>query len=304
MPQIINNWPYSDMHNLNLDWILTKIKKLGHEVENMEEFFPHISTWNNGNWDIDHDYELNEIVINGNDIYMAKKNVPAGENINNTDYWLLVGTDSYITNKVDKTGDAMTGDLVFIDHNPEVRLSSIDINSTPAGLVSHDIISAYDTNHTEISMMRARQNTAGDVGVEFDARRQVGGNTIFNGVSFMIASDGTRSMAVSETGQWKDALALTWTPAVDWVTAVGAAKMDIMIDYTFTVNTTNISLQIMVPVCLINSAPTFHYSQTAQGAGELYYAQARLWDIGMDYTAVYDKDGTVVTGVTTSFYYR
>ena len=111
MPQIINNWPYSDMHNLNLDWILTRIKELGHKVENVEAFFPHISTWNNGNWDIDHDYELNEIVINGNDIYLAKKNVPAGENINNTDYWLLVGTDSYITNKVDKAGDTMTGTL-------------------------------------------------------------------------------------------------------------------------------------------------------------------------------------------------
>ena len=304
MPAIINNWPYSDIHSMNLDWVLAELKKMGIKLEQMDLFFPHVSTWNNGEWDIDHYYNMNEIVTNGNDIYMAKKNVPPDENINNTDYWLLIGTVDDMSNKVDKAGDTMTGDLIFIDHNPEVRLSGIDINSAPAGLVSHDIIATYDVNHTEVSMMRARQNTAGDVGVEFDARRQVGGNTIFNGVTFMIADDGTRSMAVSETSQWKDALALTWTSAADWVTAVGAAKMDIMIDYIFTVNTTNISIQIMVPVCLITATPTFHYSQTAQGSGELYYAQARLWDIGMDYTAVYDKDGNVVTGVTTSFYYR
>lgn len=128
MPQIINNWPYSDIHNINLDWILAQVKELGHKVENVEAFFPHISTWNNGEWDIDHNYELNEIVINGNDIYLAKKNVPAGENINNTDYWLLVGTDSYIMNKVDKSGDTMTGDLTL----PNLIVKAPDALSTPA----------------------------------------------------------------------------------------------------------------------------------------------------------------------------
>ena len=111
MVNIVDNWPYTNLHNINLDWILEQIKTLGYKMDNLEGFFPKISDWNNGEWDIDHAYNPNEIVTNGNDIYMAKTNVPTGVNINNTDYWLLVGTDSYITDKVDKSGDTMTGAL-------------------------------------------------------------------------------------------------------------------------------------------------------------------------------------------------
>lgn len=120
MVDIVNNWPYSDLHSLNLDWVLDQVKKLGQKIETMEGFFPQISDWNNGEWDIDHPYNPNEIVTNGNDIYMAKKNVPTGVNINNTDYWLLVGTDSYIVDKVDKSGDTMTGDLTL----PGIKINS------------------------------------------------------------------------------------------------------------------------------------------------------------------------------------
>lgn len=111
MVHIVDNWPYTNLHNINLDWVLQQIKTLGYKMDNLEGFFPKISDWNNGEWDIDHAYNPNEIVTNGNDIYMAKTNVPTGTNINNTDYWLLVGTDSYITDKVDKSGDTMTGRL-------------------------------------------------------------------------------------------------------------------------------------------------------------------------------------------------
>ena len=111
MVHIVDNWPYTNLHNINLDWVLQQIKTLGYKMDNLEGFFPKISDWNNGEWDIDHAYNPNEIVTNGNDIYMAKTNVPTGVNISNTDYWLLVGTDSYITDKVDKSGDTMTGRL-------------------------------------------------------------------------------------------------------------------------------------------------------------------------------------------------
>ena len=111
MVHTVDNWPYTNLHNINLDWVLEQIKTLGYKMDNLEGFFPKISDWNNGEWDIDHAYNPNEIVTNGNDIYLAKTNVPTGTNINNTDYWLLVGTDSYITDKVSKSGDTMTGRL-------------------------------------------------------------------------------------------------------------------------------------------------------------------------------------------------
>lgn len=115
MPNIINNWPYTDLHNLNLDWVLQQIKNMGVKIDQMELFFPHVSTWNGGEWDVDHNYQMNEIVTNGNDIYLAKKNVPPDTNINDTDYWLLVGTVADMSGKVSKTGDTMTGDLTAPD---------------------------------------------------------------------------------------------------------------------------------------------------------------------------------------------
>ena len=143
MPMIIDNWPYSNLHNINLDWILEQIKAMSNKVENFELFFPHVSDWNNGEWDINHDYQMNEIVTNGNDIYCAKKNVPAGENINNTDYWLLVGTDSYIINKVDKSGDTMTGGLnttslrVYDGLNPMVTFAATDTGNISAAVIAN-----------------------------------------------------------------------------------------------------------------------------------------------------------------------
>ena len=305
MPMIIDNWPYSNLHNINLDWILEQIKAMSDKVDNFELFFPHVSTWNYGEWDIDHAYQMNEIVTNGNDIYVAKKNVPPDENINNTEYWMLIGTVDDMSNKVDKSGDTMTGDLIFLDCNPKARMTGIDINSTPAVLVSHDIISTYDVNNTEVSMMRARQNTSGDVGVEFDARRQVGGSTIFNGVTFMIKDDGTRTMSVSETGQWKEGLGLVWTSTGnDWLTAVANAKMDLLITFSFAIGTSNIVLDIHVPVCELDANNRFHFSQTAYASGDSYHAQARCWTSGLDFTVVFDSSGVAVADVTTNIYYR
>lgn len=140
MVNIVDNWPYTNLHNINLDWVLQQIKTLGYKMDNLEEFFPKISEWNNGEWDIDHAYNPNEIVTNGNDIYMAKTNVPTGVNINNTDYWLLVGTDSYIADKVDKSGDTMTGRLkvpnpIIYDPNfPDLEFATSADGATIGGI--------------------------------------------------------------------------------------------------------------------------------------------------------------------------
>lgn len=145
MVNIVDNWPSANLHNLNLDWVLDEVKKLGYKVDNLEGFFPKISDWNNGEWDIDHAYNPNEIVTNGNDIYMAKTNVPTGTNINNTDYWLLVGTDSYITDKVDKSGDTMTGALttpqvrIYNGSYPMLALLSSASDATELGAVYEDL---------------------------------------------------------------------------------------------------------------------------------------------------------------------
>lgn len=54
-------------------------------------YVPKFSDLNGGDWDNQYSYEALEIVKNGNDYYTAKKPVPVGIDISNTDYWVLTG---------------------------------------------------------------------------------------------------------------------------------------------------------------------------------------------------------------------
>lgn len=37
MPNIISNWPYTDLHNLNLDWLLNKVQEYGAEIDKIPD---------------------------------------------------------------------------------------------------------------------------------------------------------------------------------------------------------------------------------------------------------------------------
>ena len=83
----INNWPFTDLHNQNLDWVIQTVKDLQEEVREFTEDLPHVSAWNNGTWDITHAYDANEIVFDDNKMYLSVKPVPANTQISNTTYW-------------------------------------------------------------------------------------------------------------------------------------------------------------------------------------------------------------------------
>lgn len=88
----IQKWPYTNLHDLNLDWILNEVKTLRDQLEDYSLYFPHISEYNDGIWTPDHNYQPNEIVIAGSDLYIAKAATPTGISINNTKYWLKVAS--------------------------------------------------------------------------------------------------------------------------------------------------------------------------------------------------------------------
>ena len=117
------------------------------------------------------------------------------------------GVYNALATKVSKSGDTMTGDLA----TPKVTLiapnvDTIDITSVPASAVNQDVVIAEDKNNNNIAFMRAKQSTDGTTGVEFNARRTVGGTTYFNGVTFTIADDGTKAVSVSDGALWRSAI--------------------------------------------------------------------------------------------------
>ncbi len=82
-----DNFPYSNFHEMNIDWVLQKMLEL-------ETFVKNYTAVNNvsfaGIWDIRKQYPQWSVVSDGNKTYMANKPVPAGIAISNKEYWLYL----------------------------------------------------------------------------------------------------------------------------------------------------------------------------------------------------------------------
>lgn len=86
---MLNLYPYTDAHELNLDWILKKMKELYKEMTDFEAL--NTITYQ-GIWDITAQYPAWSIVNENNTGvgYISLQPVPAGIALTNTDYWLKI----------------------------------------------------------------------------------------------------------------------------------------------------------------------------------------------------------------------
>ena len=88
---IFEQFPYTNFHELNLNWILKALKELEHTIEqfvaiNALKYADPIQ------WNITSQYEKNTIVIDPvtGVAYISVQPVPAGVSLTNTDYWTVV----------------------------------------------------------------------------------------------------------------------------------------------------------------------------------------------------------------------
>lgn len=86
-----NKYPYSNLHDLNLDWIIKKIVEQDETIKN----FINLSTIKYADpiqWNITTQYEANTIVIDPDSgiAYISTQPVPTGVAITNDDYWSVI----------------------------------------------------------------------------------------------------------------------------------------------------------------------------------------------------------------------
>lgn len=98
--EIFTEYPYRNLTDLNLDYILNNITKLQEIIKN----FINVNTIKYADpiqWDITKQYEANTVVVDpmSNIAYISTKAVPTGISITNTDYWTpIFNLTSFIEN--------------------------------------------------------------------------------------------------------------------------------------------------------------------------------------------------------------
>lgn len=87
MNPFINQFPYMDCHEMNLDWIIRTIKALNEKVDTYTILN---SITYEGEWSITKQYTKWSVVFYDGLAYLSLQPVPGNVPITNTDYWLII----------------------------------------------------------------------------------------------------------------------------------------------------------------------------------------------------------------------
>lgn len=85
---MIHDFPYTDFHELNLDWLMKEIKKLHSDMIDFEAI--NAITYG-GIWDATASYKKNTVVVYNGTGYLSLDAVPAGIPVTNSTYWVSIG---------------------------------------------------------------------------------------------------------------------------------------------------------------------------------------------------------------------
>lgn len=219
-------WPYTDFHNLNLDWILETLKKQNGAIADFISLNS-ITYANPLQWDITRQYPKNQVVLDTNgDGYLSVQPVPVGVEIDNTDYWTKIGNFSELWStvklaitsadeglKTTASADRASGDLVWLNNTLYVCTTAITrgteygTNNTAKTTIDARLanlaqaVSTLQNNVTDINNTlpnKIDKSTTGDLAqtVSGDFDVQSNKNLSLDGAALYFRANGTTLMAI------------------------------------------------------------------------------------------------------------
>ena len=150
-----NEYPYTNLHELNLDYILKKVSSIEYDVKN---FIENNELSFKGEWSIDKSYPQNSIVLHEYNGYLAIKPVPSGVNIDNTDYWVMVIDYSQIFLNLDSRVLKNTKDIA--KNTEDIAKNTEDIAKNTKDIAKNTEDIAKNTEDIAINTEDIAKNTS------------------------------------------------------------------------------------------------------------------------------------------------
>ena len=135
------NFPYTNFHDLNLDWILRVIKTVDERLD--RAIASKIKVADPLQWDITKQYEEYTVVMNNDHAYLSIQAVPYGVSLSDTEYWQEIFDLGEVFNTLKdaiaiaddglsptSSADRIAGSLVWLNDKLNIVIQPISIGDT------------------------------------------------------------------------------------------------------------------------------------------------------------------------------
>lgn len=215
----IHRAPYTNFHDLNLDWIMDELNEFNTKLTN----FVSLATIKYANpiqWDITSQYEANTVVVDSNgNAYLSVQPVPSGVSLDRTEYWTKIGNFDRLWADVKKaitpndeghsptaTADRAANDLVWVNGSL-VRVTRVmfagdayvpgsNCVSSSTNEVLHYLINAF--NEGLSAEKTAREHADTELQTAIDAEKTARENAIAKEQTARENADNDLSTAIAE----------------------------------------------------------------------------------------------------------
>ena len=192
-PDFINQFPYMDSHEMNMDWIIKTVKSLFMAMKNFEaaNTVDYLGIWN-----ITHQYTPWSVVLDNETGYLmiSTKPVPAGIAITNSDYWIHVSPFKIDTSLDSTSYNAITNKAVTTKFNSlDSDISDINIRIDDT---NSDVTELSENLATTNSELASEKNTRELADTALSDRINAANNAILSEASTRATEDAALSARI------------------------------------------------------------------------------------------------------------